>query len=64
MLRPVVDLAQDQVHSVASLSIGQGNVFRGQENKEMFSPRLSNSFQHHQMCLLSRKDGRAKGWQG
>ena len=36
VLCPVADLAQDQVHSVASLSIGQGNVFRGQENKEMF----------------------------
>jgi hypothetical protein len=26
------------VHSAASLSIGQGNFFRGQENKEMFFP--------------------------
>jgi len=28
VLRPAADLAQDQVHSAASLSIGQGNVFR------------------------------------
>ena len=38
VLRPVADLAQDQVYSAASLSIGQGNFFRGQENKEMFFP--------------------------
>ena len=38
VLRRAVDLAQDQVHSAASLSIGQGNLFRGQENKEMFFP--------------------------
>ena len=37
-LRPAALLAQDQVHSAASLSIGQGNFFRGQENKEMFFP--------------------------
>jgi hypothetical protein len=38
VLRPAADLAQDQVYSAASLSIGQGNFFRGQENKEMFFP--------------------------
>ncbi len=37
-LRPAALLAQDQVHSAVSLSIGQGNFFRGQENKEMFFP--------------------------
>ena len=39
VLRSVADLAQDQVHSAASLSIGQGNLFRGQENKELFFPK-------------------------
>jgi hypothetical protein len=38
------DLAQDQVHSAASLSIGQGNLFRGQENKEMFFPTTITFF--------------------
>ena len=28
----------------ASLSIGQGNVFRGEENKEMFSPKTIKFF--------------------
>ncbi len=44
VLRPAVDLAQDQVYSAASLSIGQGNVFRGQENKEMFFPKTIKFF--------------------
>jgi hypothetical protein len=44
VLRPAVDLAQDQVHSAASLSIGQGNLFRGQENKEMFFPTTIKFF--------------------
>jgi hypothetical protein len=44
VLRPAVDLAQDQVHSAASLSIGQGNLFRGQENKEMFFPTTIKLF--------------------
>ena len=44
VLRPAADLAQDQVHSAASLSIGQGNVFRGQENKEMFFPKTIKFF--------------------
>jgi hypothetical protein len=38
VLRPAADLAQDQVHSAASLNIGQGNLFRGQVSKEMFFP--------------------------
>jgi hypothetical protein len=44
VLRPVADLAQDQVHSAACLSIGQGNLFRGQENKEMFFPKTIKFF--------------------
>ena len=44
VLRPAADLAQDQVHSAASLSIGQGNLFRGQENKEMFFPKTIKFF--------------------
>jgi hypothetical protein len=44
VLRPAAALAQDQVHSAASLSIGQGNVFRGQENKEMFFPKTIKFF--------------------
>ena len=44
VLRPEVDLAQDQVHSDASLSIGQGNVFRGQENKDLFFPKTIKFF--------------------
>ncbi len=44
MLRPAADLAQDQVHSAVSLSIGQGNLFRGQENKEMFFPKTIKFF--------------------
>ena len=43
-MRPVADLAQDQVYSTASLSIGQGNLFRGQENKEMFFPTTITFF--------------------
>ncbi len=35
VLLPSTDLAEDQVHSDASLSSGQGNLFRGQENKEL-----------------------------
>ncbi len=34
----------DQVHSDASLSIGQGNVFRGQENKDLFFPKSIKFF--------------------
>ncbi len=30
-----LDLVRDQVHSATSLSIGQGNVFRGEENKDL-----------------------------
>ena len=44
VLRPAADLAQDQVHSAASLSIGQGNLFRGQENKEIFFPTTITFF--------------------
>ena len=44
VLRPAADLAQDQVHSAASLSIGQGNLFRGQENKELFFPKTIKFF--------------------
>jgi hypothetical protein len=44
VLRPAAELAQDQVHSAASLSIGQGNSFRGQENKEIFFPKTINFF--------------------
>ena len=44
VLRPAADLAQDQVHSAASLSIGQGNLFRGEENKEMFFPTTITFF--------------------
>ncbi len=36
VLRPASDLAQDQVYLAASLSIGQDNVFRGQENKDLY----------------------------
>jgi hypothetical protein len=43
-LRPLADLPQDQVYSAASLSIGQGNLFRGQENKEMFFPTTIKFF--------------------
>ena len=64
VLRPAADLPQDQVHSVASLSIGQGICSGGKRARRCSSPRLSNSFQHRQMCLLSRKDERAKGWLG
>jgi hypothetical protein len=44
VLRPAADLAQDQVHSAASLSIGQGNLCGGQENKEMFFPTTIKFF--------------------
>jgi hypothetical protein len=44
VLRPASELAQDQVHSAASLSIGQGNSFRGQENKEIFFPKTIKFF--------------------
>jgi hypothetical protein len=44
VLCPVVDLAQDQVYSSASLRIGQGNLFRGQERKEMFFPTTIKFF--------------------
>ena len=44
VLRSAADLAQDQVHSAASLSIGQGNVFRGQENKDLFFPKTIKFF--------------------
>ncbi len=44
ILRPAADLAQDQVHSAASLSIRQGNVFRGQENKELYFPKTIKFF--------------------
>jgi hypothetical protein len=39
VLRPVVDLGQDQVYSDASLSIGQDNVFRTQQNKDLYFQR-------------------------
>ncbi len=61
VLRPAVELAQDQVHSDASLSIGQGNVFRVKRTRTCTSPSLSSSFQYREMCLLSRKVGRVKG---
>jgi hypothetical protein len=44
VLHPAADLAQDQVHSAASLSIGQGNVFRGQENKDLYFPKQIQFF--------------------
>ena len=44
VLCPVADLAQDQVHSAESLSIGQGNGFRGQENKDLFFPKTIKFF--------------------
>ncbi len=43
-LLPAADLTEDQVHSDASLNIGQGNLFRGQENKEMFFPTTIKFF--------------------
>ena len=44
VLRPPVDHAQDQVYSAANLSIRQGNVFRGQENKDLFFPKTIKFF--------------------
>ena len=44
VLCPVEDLTQDQVYSAASLSIGQGNVFRGQENKDLVFPKTIKFF--------------------
>jgi hypothetical protein len=44
VLRPAAVLSQDQVHSAASLSIGQGNSFRGEENKEIFFPKTIKFF--------------------
>jgi hypothetical protein len=44
VLRPAEDLAQDQVHSAASLNIGQGNVFRGQDNRDLFFPKTMKFF--------------------
>ena len=44
VLRPVADLAEVQVHSAASLNSGQGNLFRGQESKEMFFPKTIKFF--------------------
>ena len=44
VLCPVEDLVQDKVYSAASLSIGQGNGFRGQENKDLFFPKTIKFF--------------------
>ncbi len=44
VLRPALELAQDQLHSAASLSIGQRNVFRGQENKDLYFPKTIKFF--------------------
>ncbi len=52
VLSPVADLAQDQVNSVACLSIGQGNVFRGQENKDLYlSYKMPTLFHGSTDCL-------------
>jgi hypothetical protein len=43
-LRPAADLPRDQVHSDASLSFGQVNVFRGQESKDLYFPKQMQFF--------------------
>ncbi len=63
-LRPVTDLAQDQVHSVPSLSIGQGNLFRGQENKEMFFPTTIKFFPTPRDVSVVKEGWTCKGESG
>ena len=64
VLRPAADLAQDQVHSAASLSIGQGNLFRGQENKEMFFPTTIKFFQTPRDVPVVKEGWACKGASG
>ena len=64
VLRPAVDLAQDQVHSAASLSIGQGNLFRGQENKEMFFPTTIKFFPTPRDVSVVKEGWACKGASG
>ena len=37
-LRPASEIAQDPAHSAASLQVGEGVTWKGQENKELFFP--------------------------
>ena len=64
MLRPAADLAQDQVHSAASLSMGQGNVFRGKENKEIFSPKTIKFFPQPPDVTVVKEGWACKGVAG
>ena len=64
VLRPAADLPQDQVHSVASLSIGQGNLFRGQESKEMFFPKTIKFFPRPAHVTVVKEGWACKGVSG
>ena len=58
------DLSQDQVHSAASLSIGQWNLFRGQESKEMFFPTTIKFFPTPQDVSVVKEGWVSKGESG
>ncbi len=61
VFRPTEDLAQDQVNSDGSLRIGQGNLFRGQENKEMLFPTTITFFPTPRDVTVVKEEGEWKG---
>ena len=64
VLRTAMDLDEDQVHSDASLIIGQGNLFRGQENKEMFFPTTIKFFPTPRDVSVVKEGWTCKGASG
>jgi hypothetical protein len=59
VLRPAAALAQDQVHSAASLSIGQGNVFRGDVFPQDYQILSSTT---RCACCQGRMGVQRRGW--
>ena len=60
----VHDRFQDQVNSTGSLRIGQGNVFRGQENKDLFFPKTIKFFPQPPDVTVVKEGGVWKGVSG
>ena len=63
-LRPASEIAQDRVHSAASLCIGKGNELKGQDNRELFFPKPLHMYDAPDGFVLPKEGYARKGVAG
>lgn len=63
-LRPASEIAQDRVHSAASLCIGKGNEFKGLDNRELFFPKPLHMYDAPDGFVLPKEGYARKGVAG